>query len=298
MPELPDITVYVESLRTRVVGKPLGKATINSPFFLRTFDPPLREVEDKVLNAVSRMEKCIILEFDGDLFIVFHLMISGRLRWKDQDGAKLGGKMVLASFEFSNGTLFVTEGSKKKRASLHLVRGKDAIANLDPGGLEIEEANLGEFGDRLRLGNHTLKRALTDPKLFSGIGNAYSDEILNAAGLSPLALTLKLSDEEVEMLFQSTKEVFRDWTNQLRNKFAGIFPGAGEVTAFRPEFSAHGQFGNPCKLCGTTIQRIRYANNETNYCPTCQTGGKILSDRSLARLLKDDWPKSVEELEG
>lgn len=298
MPELPDVTVYMESLEKRVVGQVLEKVSLKSPFFLRTFDPMIKVVEGQKVRGIRRIGKRIVFEFKEELFLVFHLMVAGRFRWKEQAGAKLGGKIVLASLEFSNGTLFVTEASKKKRASLHLVKGEAALAELDPGGLEVMDANLQTFSDRLRLRNHTLKRALTDPKLFSGIGNAYSDEILNKAGLSPMLLSKKMRDQDVEKLFETTQSVLTEWTDRLREQFKDRFPGAGDITAFRPEFSAHGQFGNPCKYCGTKIQRIRYAENETNYCPKCQTGGKILSDRSLARLLKDDWPSTVEELEG
>jgi formamidopyrimidine-DNA glycosylase len=297
MPELPDVTVYVESLEKRLVGRVLDRVSLKSPFFLRTFDHPIEVIEGQEVLGVRRIGKRIVFEFDDELFLVFHLMVAGRFRWKDQAKAKLGGKIVLATFKFPNGSLFVTEASKKKRASLHLVKGEDALSEMNPGGLEVLEASIDQFAERLRLRNHTLKRALSDPKLFSGIGNAYSDEILNVVGLSPLALSQKLSDEDVAALFDGTKKVLSDWTDRLRNDFADRFPGAGEITAFRPDFSVHGQYGNPCKRCGTTVQRIRYAENETNYCPNCQTGGKILSDRSLARLLKDDWPKTVEELE-
>ena len=297
MPELPDVTVYVESLEKRVVGQVLEKVSLKSPFFLRTFNPPIKTIEGQVVRGIRRIGKRIVFEFDRERFLVFHLMVAGRFRWKDQVGAKLGGKIVLASLEFSNGTLFVTEASKKKRASLHLVKGEPVLAEHDPGGLEVMDASLETFSERLRSRNHTLKRALTDPKLFSGIGNAYSDEILNKAGLSPMLLTQKLRDEDAAQLFDTTQSLLAEWIDRLRGQFKDRFPGAGEITAFRPEFSAHGKFGNPCKYCGTTIQRIRYAENETNYCPKCQTSGKILSDRSLARLLKDDWPKTIEELE-
>lgn len=297
MPELPDVTIYVESLEKRLDGQVLEKVSLKSPFFLRTFDPPIKAVEGKVVRGIRRIGKRIVFEFDDELSLVFHLMVAGRFRWKDQVGAKLGGKIVLASLEFSNGTLFVTEASRKKRASVNLVKGEEALVELDPGGLEVMDADLKAFSERLRLRNHTLKRALTDPKLFSGIGNAYSDEILNKAGLSPMLLSQKMSDEDVETLFEATQSLLTEWTDRLREQFKDRFPGAGEITAFRPEFSAHGQFGKPCKYCDASIQRIRYAENETNYCPKCQTGGKILSDRSLARLLKDDWPKTIEELE-
>ena len=298
MPELPDVTVYLESLEKRIVGQVLEKVRLKSPFFLRTFDPPIKTAEGQSIRRIRRIGKRVVLEFDKELFLVFHLMVAGRFRWKDQPKAKLGGKIVLASLEFSSGTLFVTEASKKKRASLHLVKGEDALAELDPGGLEVMDSSFEMFEERLRLRNHTLKRALTDPKLFSGIGNAYSDEILNKAGLSPMLLTQKMSKEDVATLFETTQSIITLWIDKLREQFSERFPGAGEITAFRPEFSAHGQFGKPCKYCDVTIQRIRYAENETNYCPKCQTGGRILSDRSLAKLLKDDWPKTIEDLEG
>ncbi len=297
MPELPDITVYLESLEARVAGQEIRKVSVASPFFLRTFDPPVKAMEGRTVRRVRRIGKRIVLGLEEDLFVVFHLMIAGRFRWKEEADARLGGKIVLASFAFPNGTLFVTEASKKKRASMHLLKGKSSLDTVDPGGLEVMDASLEEFSTRLRLRNHTLKRALTSPKLFSGIGNAYSDEILNAAGLSPLALTQKLKDEKISRLRDAVIDVLGEWTGRLREEFDGRFPGPGEITAFRPDFSAHGKFGKPCKRCGTTIQRIRYAENETNYCPRCQTGGKILADRSLSRLLKDDWPKTVEELE-
>ncbi len=290
--------LYLASLESRVVGQSLKRAQLRSPFFLRTFDPPLKEFEGLVVRGLGRLGKRVIFEFDDEKFLVFHLMIAGRFRWREKGEPRLGGKIVLAEFEFPGGVLFVTEASKKKRASLHCIVGQNKLDDMDPGGIEVHAVSKEVFAERLRMRNHTLKRALTDPRLFSGIGNAYSDEILNAAGLSPIAQTQKLSDDEVDRLNQSIIETLDAWTKRLLEEFDGRFPEAGEVTAFRPDFSAHGKFGKPCLRCGTTIQRIRYAENETNYCPECQTGGKILADRSLSRILKDDWPRTIEELEG
>jgi formamidopyrimidine-DNA glycosylase len=294
MPELPDVTVYLEHLRSRTQGQVLEKVDIASPFLLRTFDPPLSEVEGRRVKDLLRVGKRIVWLFENKIYLVLHLMIAGRLHWKPP-GSKIAGKIGLAAFRFSEGTLTLTEAGSKKRASLHIVRGQDALAQLDPGGLEVLEADLKAFTAALKRENHTLKRSLTDPHLFSGIGNAYSDEILHAAGLSPLALTQRLSDEEITRLFEATRKMLVDWTDRLRQEAGKDFPEG--VTAFREGMAVHGRYGKPCPVCGTAIQRIVYAENETNYCPRCQTGGKVLADRSLSRLLKDDWPRTMEELE-
>ena len=294
MPELPDVTVYLEHLRSRTQGQVLEKVDIASPFLLRTFDPPLSEVEGRRVKDLLRVGKRIVWLFENKIYLVLHLMIAGRLHWKPP-GSKIAGKIGLAAFRFSEGTLTLTEAGSKKRASLHIVRGQDALAQLDPGGLEVLEADLKAFTAALKRENHTLKRSLTDPHLFSGIVNAYSDEILHAAGLSPLALTQRLSDEEITRLFEATRKMLVDWTDRLRQEAGKDFPEG--VTAFREGMAVHGRYGKPCPVCGTAIQRIVYAENETNYCPRCQTGGKVLADRSLSRLLKDDWPRTMEELE-
>jgi formamidopyrimidine-DNA glycosylase len=294
MPELPDITVYIERLRPRIQGRVLAKAEIVSPFLLRTFDPPVREIEGHTIADILRVGKRIVWHFDNDCYLVLHLMIAGRLHWKPPD-AKLPGKIGLAAFRFADGTLTLTEAGSKKRASLHIVRGKPALAQLDPGGLEVLSADLPAFEAALTRENHTLKRALTDPHLFSGIGNAYSDEILHAARLSPLALTSKLTSEDIERLFETTKKTLLEWADRLRQLAGDEFPEG--VTAFRDDMAVHGRYGKPCPVCGSAVQRIIYAENETNYCPRCQTGGKLLADRSLSRLLKDDWPRTLEELE-
>jgi formamidopyrimidine-DNA glycosylase len=294
MPELPDITVYIESLRPRIQGRVLAKAEVASPFLLRTFDPPLREVEGHTIDELLRVGKRIVWGFDNGIYLVLHLMIAGRLHWKPPD-AKVAGKIGLAAFRFSDGTLTLTEAGSKKRASLHLVRGREALTRLDPGGIDVLSADLEAFSAALTRENHTLKRSLTDPRLFSGIGNAYSDEILHAAKLSPLTLTHKLSRADTARLLDATKKTLAEWTERLRKETGGDFPEG--VTAFRPEMAVHGRFGKPCPICGATVQRIVYAENETNYCPRCQTGGKVLADRSLSRLLKDDWPRTLEEWE-
>jgi formamidopyrimidine-DNA glycosylase len=296
MPELPDVTIYLDALRARVVGQPLERVRLASPFVLRSVEPPIGVLVGRRVDDLRRLGKRIVLCFDGDLYAVIHLMIAGRLRWEKR-GAKPPGRIGLAAFDFPNGTLLLTEASPKKRAALYVVRGAAGLAAHDPGGLEVLDAGLDEFRAVLRHENHTLKRALTDPHLFSGIGNAYSDEILHAARLSPVQLTSKLAEPEVERLYRATQETLRRWIDLLRVEFADRFPGAGEVTAFRPGFAVHGRFGQPCPVCGGPVQRIRYADNETNYCPACQTGGKLLADRSLSRLMKDDWPKTLEELE-
>ncbi|MBM3993903.1 MAG: formamidopyrimidine-DNA glycosylase [Planctomycetes bacterium] len=295
MPELPDIVVYLEALHRRVVNQRLQRVRMFSPFLLRTFDPPVEAVHGHTVVGLRRLGKRIVIGLDGDLFLVLHLMIAGRLHWK-KVGAKPPGKIGLAAFDFTTGTLTLTEVGSKRRASLHLVVGEDGLAKHNPGGLEVLDADEASFRVTLLRESHTLKRALTDPRLFSGIGNAYSDEILHRARLSPLTLTHRLSDDEIARLFQATRDTLLDWLERLRRDVGDGFPE--KVTAFRPDMAVHGRFGLPCPTCGTKVQRITYADNETNYCPRCQTGGKILADRSLSRLLKDDWPRSIEELEG
>ena len=294
MPELPDLTVYIESLQSRIEGQRLERVRLVSPFLLRSVDPPLREAEGKAVRGLRRVGKRIVIALESDLYLVFHLMISGRFRWKAR-GTKVPGKLGLAAFDFETGTLLLTEASSQKRASLHLIRGWCGVAGLDRGGLEVMEAGLQEFRTALVRENHTLKRALTDPRLFSGIGNAYSDEILHRARLSPMRLTRKLDPGEVSSLHAATREVLLEWTERLRREAAGGFPE--RVTAFRDGMAVHGRYGQPCPVCGTEVQRILYAENECNYCPRCQTGGKLLADRALSRLLRADWPKTIEELE-
>jgi formamidopyrimidine-DNA glycosylase len=294
MPELPDIVVYLECLQPRTVGKVLDKIRLFSPFVLRSVDPPPSDVEGKTVRDLHRLGKRIVFEFDDDLFLVLHLMIAGRLHWKAK-GAKPPGKIGLAAFDFASGSLMFTEAGTKKRASLHVVRGERELAIHQPGGLEVLDANLATFRATLQRENHTLKRALTDPHLFSGIGNAYSDEILHRARLSPLTWTSRLSNDESARLFDATQSTLREWVERLQVEAGDDFPEG--VTAFRPEMAVHGRYRKPCPVCGTAVQRIIYAENETNYCPRCQTGGKVLADRSLSRLLKDDWPRSIEELE-
>ncbi|MFL5486201.1 MAG: Fpg/Nei family DNA glycosylase [Gemmatimonadaceae bacterium] len=293
MPELPDITVYIEALASRVVGQTLERTRIAKPFLLRSVDPPISAANGKRAVGIRRMGKRIVLELEDDLFLVIHLMIAGRLRWVPA-GGKVPGKIGLAAFDFSNGTLILTEAGSKRRASLWLVRGEGALEQFERGGLEVLDADLAQFTERLIRENHTLKRSLTDPRLFSGIGNAYSDEILHRAKLSPVKHTRRLSTEEISRLFDATKETLLEWTERLRAESRGDFPA--KVTAFRDEMAVHGKFGKPCPVCGTPVQRIRYADNETNYCPRCQTDGKLLADRALSRLLKQDWPKSIDEL--
>lgn len=293
MPELPDITVYVEALERRISGVRLERVRVVSPFLLRTFDPPLESVEGRKVAELRRLGKRIAIGVEGDLWLVLHLMIAGRLHWKEPH-AKIPGKIGLAAFDFATGTLTLAEAGSKRRASLFVVRGQAGLADHTPPGLEVLSAKREQFADSLRRENHTLKRALTDPRLFSGIGNAYSDEILHAARLSPLAQTRKLSPEEIGRLYAATQATLQIWINRLRSESGDEFPE--KVTAFRDEMAVHGRFGKQCPVCHTKIQRIRYADNETNYCPRCQTAGKILADRSLSRLLKDDWPKSIDEL--
>ena len=296
MPELPDIVTYIDALRPRVLGQPLQRARVASPFLVRTVDPPITAAEGKPVEDIRRLGKRIVLCLSDDLFLVFHFMIAGRLRW-ERRGAKPPGKIGLAAFDFPAGTLLMTEASPKKRASLHLVRGAAALTAHDPGGIEVLDADEALFRAALLRGNHTLKRALTDPHLFSGIGNAYSDEILHAARLSPVKQTGKLTDEEIARLYTATQETLRHWIGILREQFRDHFPGPGEVTAFRDGFAVHGRYRQPCPDCGSPVQRIRYAENETNYCAVCQTTGRLLADRSLSRLLKDDWPRTLDELE-
>jgi len=296
MPELPDVTIYLDALRPRVVGQPLEGVRLASPFVLRSVDPPIAALIGRPVETLSRIGKRLVLGFPGELYAVLHLMIAGRLRW-ERRGAKPPGKIGLAAFAFPTGTLLLTEASPKKRAALYLVRGAAALAAHDPGGLEVLDASLEQFHAALRRENHTLKRALTDPRLFSGIGNAYSDEILHAARLSPVQLTSSLADAEVARLYRATQTTLLRWIDLLRTEFGDRFPGAGEITAFRPGFAVHGRYAQPCPVCGGPVQRIRYADNETNYCPACQTGGRLLADRALSRLLKSDWPKTLEELE-
>lgn len=293
MPELPDITVYVEALQRRIVGQPLVEIRLRTPFLLRTVEPPLADFVGRTVTAVRRLGKRIVIAFDDDLYAVLHLMIAGRLHWRPRD-AKGKGRSALAELEFPNGTLSLTEAGTKRRASLYLVRGDAGLAEHSRGGLEVLDASAEEFGARLRAENHTLKRSLTDPRLFSGIGNAYSDEILHRARLSPVKLTSRLSDEEIVRLFTATRDVLTEWTDRMRGEVGDGFPE--KVTAFRDEMAVHGKFGQPCPVCGAPVQRIRYADNETNYCARCQTDGRLLADRGLSRLLKQDWPRSIDEL--
>lgn len=294
MPELPDIAVYLERLAPLVVGQPLERLVVRNPFVLRSVSPTPAEVEGKRVTGLHRLGKRIVFVLEGDLFIVVHLMIAGRLRWRPSD-AKLPGKLALAVFQFPNGQLVLTEAGSKRRASVHLVAGEQGLVEFQRGGLEVLETDLTAFGARLTGENHTLKRSLTDPRLFSGIGNAYSDEILHRARLSPLALTSRLSTEEIERLFQATREVLLEWIARLREESSGGFPE--KVTAFREGMAVHGRYGQPCPVCGTPVQRIRYADNETNYCARCQTGGRLLADRALSRLLREDWPRSIDEID-
>lgn len=293
MPELPDIVAYIEALEPRILNQPILDIRVSSPFLLRSVDPPLSEASGKNVTNLRRLGKRIVLGLEDELFLIIHLMIAGRFHWKESRPKP--NRQTLASFVFANGTLVLTEAGSKKRASMYFVRGESALAAHDPGGLEVLEADLETFSARLTAENHTLKRALTDPHFFSGIGNAYSDEILHAAGLSPLKLTKRLDESEVRRLYQATQATLRLWSERLCKEAKESFPE--KVTAFRPEMSAHGRYGKPCPKCGTPIQRIVYAANEANYCPTCQTGGRLLADRALSRLLKTDWPRTLEELE-
>ena len=294
MPELPDIAVYIEALERRLLGATLECVRLKHPFLLRSFEPPLSSLNGRRVERFRRIGKRIAIGFEGDHWLVIHLMIAGRLHWFDAD-AKKKGRAALAYFEFDRGTLTLTEAGTKRRASLYVVAGSAGLDAHDPHGLEVLDASFEEFNARLRAGNHTLKRALADPRSFSGIGNAYSDEILHRARLSPVALTQKLSEEQVRHLYDATRQVLPEWVARLRAETKGGFPE--KVTAFHKEMSVHGRYGEPCPVCGTPVQRIRYAENETNYCPRCQTGGKLLADRALSRLLKSDWPRTIEELE-
>lgn len=294
MPELPDVTVYVERVADRVVGHTLTKVRLASSFLLRSVEPPLSAIFGRHVVDLERLGKRIVFVLEDDLFLVLHLMVAGRLKWLPH-GAKIPGKVGLAAFDFSSGTLILTEASSKKRASLHVVRGRAALGEHDRGGLEPLEATEHEFAAALRRENHTLKRTLTDPRIFSGIGNAYSDEILHRAQLSPVALSQKLDDAQVGRLYVATQTLLADWTERLRQESLTKFPE--NVTAFRPEFAVHGKYRQPCPVCGKPVQRIRYAENETNYCAVCQTGGKLLADRALSRLLHGDWPKSLDEMD-
>ena len=294
MPELPDVVVYVERIMALLGGQQLRGVRIRNFALLRTADPKLEETYGRALLATHRIGKRIVLELEGELFLVLHLMIAGRLKLRPE-GAGIPGKIGSAAFDFERATLLLTEASSHKRAQLHVVRGRDGLAAFDRGGLEVLESDLRAFAAALRAESHTLKRSLTDPRLFSGIGNAYSDEILLRARLSPVQLTTKLDDEEVARLREATAAVLTEWTERLRTQAGDSLPEG--VTAFRPEMAVHGRYGQPCPVCGTKVQRIVYAKNETNYCPTCQTGGKLLADRALSRLLREDWPKTLEELE-
>jgi formamidopyrimidine-DNA glycosylase len=296
MPELPDVTVYLEALEKRILGARFEGLELGSPFLLRSIEPAPSELVGKSVGSLRRLGKRVVIGLESDLFIVIHLMIAGRLHWKaGWYRPNLPRKRGLARFDFSTGSVTLTEAGSKRRASLHLVRGESNLALLDRGGLEVLEASLLEFRRALARENHTLKRSLTDPRLFSGIGNAYSDEILHRARLSPVTLTSRLSDEDIETLYRATRETLVEWTDELRRKAGEEFPE--KVTAFRPKMAVHGRYREPCPVCSTPVQRIAYAENETNYCPRCQTGGKLLADRALSRLLRDDWPKSLEELE-
>ncbi|MGD0988500.1 MAG: DNA-formamidopyrimidine glycosylase family protein [Candidatus Sulfotelmatobacter sp.] len=294
MPELPDISAYITALQPRVVGQPLEHVRLGSPFVLRTVQPPIESIEGHMVRELRRIGKRIAFGFDHDLWLVIHLMIAGRLHWKPVN-AKIAGRNNLAAFDFPSGSLTLTEAGSKRRASLHMAIGEDGLRSLDPGGIEIFDADLDAFRAALMAENRTLKRALTDPRILSGIGNAYSDEILHAAQLSPIALTHKLKPDEWERLFTATRETLKSWINRLQAEATISFPE--KVTAFRKDMAVHGRYGQPCPRCGEKILRIRYADNETNYCARCQTAGKVLADRSLSRLLKSDWPRTLDELE-
>jgi formamidopyrimidine-DNA glycosylase len=294
VPELPDITIYLEALQPRVLGQTLERVRIGNPFLIRTIDPPVSAIEGLTVRGLRRAGKRIVFAFDGDLFMVIHLMIAGRLRWRDR-GAAIPRKAGLAAFDFPDGTLLFTEQGARRQASVHIVRGEAALAAHDPGGLEVLEADLPSFAARLLAENHTLKRALTDPRIFSGIGNAYSDEILHAARLSPMKLTSSLRDAEVRRVYEAAQQTLRGWIARLREQAGGEFPE--KVTAFHEAMAVHGRYGQPCPACGAPVQRIVYARNEANYCAACQTEGRLLSDRALSRLMRDDWPRTLEDLE-
>ncbi|PYN50323.1 MAG: formamidopyrimidine-DNA glycosylase [Candidatus Rokuibacteriota bacterium] len=294
MPELPDVTVYIEALDARIAGETLQRVRLASPFLLRSVDPPLAEAANRKVIGLRRLGKRIVMGLEGDIFLMLHLMIAGRLHWRSA-GAKPPGKIGLAAFDFSSGTLVLTEAGTKRRAALYLVRGEAGLREHDPGGLEVLDADLAAFSAALARENHTLKRSLTDPGILSGIGNAYSDEILHRAKLSPVKQTRQLSSEEIARLFEATRATLLDWCDRIRAEAAGEFPEG--VTAFREGMAVHGRYGKPCPVCGSPVQRIAYADNETNYCAVCQTGGRLLADRALSRLLKQDWPRTLEELE-
>jgi formamidopyrimidine-DNA glycosylase len=294
MPELPDIAAYISALEPRIVGQPIEHIRLASPFLLRTVQPSITDVEGRIVSELRRIGKRIAIGVEGDLWLVLHLMIAGRLHWRPR-GAKLAGRKSLAAFDFPNGSLVLTEAGTKHRASLYLFAGEEALQAVDPGGIDVFSSNLASFREALTAENRTLKRALTDPRILSGIGNAYSDEILHAAQLSPITLTQKLKPDEWERLFAATRDTLKLWIDRLRAEAESGFPE--KVTAFRKEMAVHGRYGEPCPRCGEKIQRIRYADNETNYCARCQTGGKVLADRSLSRLLRSDWPRTLDELE-
>jgi len=293
MPELPDIAAYIDALKPRVLGQPIQNLHISSPFLLRSIDPPVAEAVGKTITSIRRLGKRIVFGLENEVFVVIHLMIAGRFHWKEKRVKP--NRQTLAVFDFPSGTLTLTEAGSKRRASMYLVRGESALSAHNPGGLEVLDADLASFRSALVSENHTLKRSLTDPNLFSGIGNAYSDEILHEAGLSPLQLTRRLDDSQIERLYQAVQSTLRLWSEKLREEARDGFPE--KVTAFREDMAVHGRYGKPCPKCGTPVQRIVYAENEANYCPTCQTGGKLLADRAMSQLLKDDWPRTLEELE-
>ena len=294
MPELPDVTVYLDALAPRVVGTTLERVRLASPFVVRSVDPPITHACGTTVTGLRRVGKRIVLALTGDLFLVIHLMIAGRFRWKER-GAKVPGKLGLAAFDFTRGTLVLTEAATRKRASIHLVRGEEALAAFDAGGIEVLDASVEAFAEALRRERHTIKRTLTDPRIFAGIGNAYSDEILHRARLSPVVMTDRLDDVTIARLHEATRATVVEWIERLRRETGAGFPE--KVTAFRPDMAVHGRYGQPCPVCGSPVQRIVHAENESNYCATCQTGGKLLADRSLSKLLKSDWPKTLEELE-
>lgn len=295
MPEYPDLEVYIDCLKPRIVGHAVQRLRLGSPFVLRTVEPPVASLAGRSVEGLRRIGKRLIIALSDDYFVVMHLMIAGRLQWKNAPNAKLPGKAGLAAFDFEHGTLIFTEVSTKKRASIHLAQGEPSLKTFDRGGLEVMTAHLDQFAERLRVENHTLKRSLTDPRLFSAIGNAYSDEILHRAKLSPVKQTKTMTGEEIGRLFEATRDTLMVWTKRLRDEVGDGWPE--KVTAFRPEMAVHGRYKQPCPVCGALVQHIVHAENETNYCPRCQTGGKLLADRSLSRLLKEDWPKTLDELE-
>ena len=294
MPELPDVELYLRALRERLPGRAIEAVRVGNPFVVRTYDPPIDAIAGRTIRELRRLGKRLVFELDESLFLIVHLMIAGRLRWRPR-GAAIPGKVGLLALDFAHGTLLLTEAGSKRQAAVHLVRGDAALREHDPGGIEVLEADLAAFAARLTADNHTLKRALTDPRIFSGIGNAYSDEILHAARLSPMKLTAALSDRDIERLYHATRETLQMWVERLARETGGEFPE--KVTAFRPEMAVHGKFGQPCPVCGEPVQRIVYARNEANYCARCQTEGRLLSDRALSRLLGKDWPKTLEEME-